>query len=64
MTIWVLLVLIGVLLTLRVPVALAFLGPSLLYMILEGQSLGQAVRLMSNSLASFPLPLNCGSSET
>jgi len=54
-SIWILMVLIGGLLTLRVPVAFAFLGPSLLYMILEGQSLGQAVRLMSNSLASFPL---------
>ena len=55
MSIWILLLLIAGLLTLRVPVAFSFLGPSLLYMILEGQSLGQAVRLMSNSLASFPL---------
>lgn len=55
MSVWILLALIAILLSVRVPVAFAFLGPSLLYMMLEGQSLGQAVRLLSNSLASFPL---------
>src|SRR5690606_35985207 len=54
-SIWILVLLIAVLLAVRIPVAFAFLGPSLLYMMSEGQSLGQAVRLLSNSLASFPL---------
>lgn len=55
MTVALLLLAIAVLLALRVPVGFAFLGPSLVYMMLEGQSIGQAVRLMSNSVASFPL---------
>ena len=55
MTVLLLLAAIIVLLSLRVPIGFAFLGPSLLYMMIEGQSLGQAVRLMSNSIASFPL---------
>lgn len=55
MTIFLLIVAILGLLALRVPIAFAFLGPSLLYMMVEGQSIGQAVRLMSNSVASFPL---------
>lgn len=55
MTVFLLLLGIALLLGLRVPVPFAFLGPSLLYMIIDGQSLGQAVRLMSNALASFPL---------
>ncbi|GAA5165520.1 TRAP transporter large permease [Ornithinimicrobium tianjinense] len=55
MTVFLLLAAIIALLALRVPIGFAFLGPSLLYMMVEGQSLGQAVRLMSNSIASFPL---------
>ncbi|MDO5739984.1 MAG: TRAP transporter large permease [Ornithinimicrobium sp.] len=55
MSIALLIVAIIALLSLRVPIAFAFLGPSLMWMMLEGQSLGQATRLMSNSLASFPL---------
>lgn len=55
MSVWILLGAIILLLALRVPIAFAFLGPSLLYMMVDGQSLGQATRLMSNSLASFPL---------
>ncbi|QTX03540.1 TRAP transporter large permease [Agromyces archimandritae] len=46
---------IAVLLVLRVPVAFAFLGPSLAYMIIEGQSAGMALRYVGNAAASFPL---------
>lgn len=46
---------IAVLLVLRVPVAFVFLGPSLVYMAVEGQSAGQALRLVTNATASFPL---------
>lgn len=43
------------LLVLRVPVGFAFLGPSLAYMLLTGQSLGLSLRLIVNGTASFPL---------
>ncbi|MCZ2813996.1 TRAP transporter large permease [Modestobacter sp. VKM Ac-2979] len=43
------------LLFVRVPVAFAFLGPSLAYMLLTGQSLGLSLRLIVNATASFPL---------
>jgi tripartite ATP-independent transporter DctM subunit len=43
------------LLFLRIPVAFAFLGPSLAYMLLTGQSLGLSLRLIVNATASFPL---------
>ncbi|MCS0500325.1 TRAP transporter large permease [Protaetiibacter mangrovi] len=43
------------LLLLRVPVAFAFIGPSLVYMILAGQSLGAALRQITNAAGSFPL---------
>lgn len=46
---------IAVLLVMRVPVAFAFLGPSLVYMAIEGQSSGTALRLVANAAASFPL---------
>lgn len=46
---------IALLLVLRVPVAFAFLGPSLVYMITMGQSVGQALRLVTNATSSFPL---------
>jgi tripartite ATP-independent transporter DctM subunit len=46
---------IAVLLVIRVPVAFAFLGPSLVYMALVGQSTGAALRLVTNAAASFPL---------
>ncbi len=46
---------IVLLLFLRVPVAFAFLGPSLAYMLLAGQSLGLSMRLITNATASFPL---------
>ncbi|KGH45072.1 TRAP transporter large permease [Modestobacter sp. VKM Ac-2977] len=46
---------IVVLLFVRVPVAFAFLGPSLAYMLLTGQSLGLSLRLIVNATASFPL---------
>jgi TRAP-type transport system large permease protein len=46
---------ITVLLVIRVPVAFAFIGPSLAYMLLTGQSLGLSLRLIAASTASFPL---------
>lgn len=55
MTVALLLLAIGLLLVLRVPVAFAFLGPGLAYLVLTGQSLGLAMRLVTNSTASFPL---------
>ena len=51
----VLCLLIPALLVIRVPVAFAFFGPCLLYMITTDQSLGLALRLVANSTASFPL---------
>ncbi len=55
MTVVLLLVTIGLLLVVRVPVAFAFLGPGLAYLVLTDQSLGLAMRLITNSTASFPL---------
>lgn len=55
MTIALLLLGIGALLVLRVPVAFAFLGPCIAYLALNGQSVGLAMRLITNSTASFPL---------
>jgi tripartite ATP-independent transporter DctM subunit len=46
---------IAVLLAIRVPVPFAFLGPSLVYMAIEGQSLGMALRTVTNAASSFPL---------
>ncbi|SEJ47829.1 TRAP transporter large permease [Demequina mangrovi] len=46
---------IAVLLHLRVPVAFAFLGPSLVYMATIGQSTGMSLRHVTNAAASFPL---------
>ena len=46
---------ITVLLLLRVPVAFAFIGPSLVYMLVIGQSLGGALRQITNAAGSFPL---------
>lgn len=46
---------IAALLALRVPVAFAFLGPSLVYMVTAGQSTGMALRHVTNSASSFPL---------
>lgn len=48
-------IVIAALLLLRVPVAFAFLGPSLAYMAIEGQSAGAALRIVTNAAASFPL---------
>ena len=39
----------------RVPIAFAFIGPSLLYLTSNDQSLGLALRLVAQSTASFPL---------
>ncbi len=46
---------IALLLVLRVPVAFAFLGPALVYLAIEGQSTGFALRQVTNAAASFPL---------
>lgn len=48
-------IIISALLVLRVPIAFAFTGPCLLYMVTTDQSLGLALRLVANSTASFPL---------
>jgi TRAP-type transport system large permease protein len=55
MSLLVLSLLITGLLVLRVPVAFAFLGPCLAYLISADQSLGLALRLVADSTASFPL---------
>lgn len=55
MTVALLLLGILALLLVRVPVAFAFLGPGLVYLIATGQSVGLAMRLITNSTASFPL---------
>jgi TRAP-type transport system large permease protein len=55
MSLLVLCLLITGLLVLRVPIAFAFIGPSLLYLISTDQSLGLALRLVADSTASFPL---------
>lgn len=55
MTLLLLALTIAILLALRVPVPFAFLGPSLVYMAIEGQSLGMALRTVTNAASSFPL---------
>ena len=55
MSLIVLCLLITLLLVIRVPIAFAFIGPSLLYMLTTDQSLGLALRLVAQSTASFPL---------
>lgn len=55
MTVALLLLAIIALLLVRVPVAFAFLGPGLAYLVLTDQSLGLAMRLITNATASFPL---------
>ena len=55
MTLILLALAIALLLALRVPVPFAFLGPSLVYMAVEGQSLGMALRTVTNAASSFPL---------
>ncbi|HEX2176997.1 MAG TPA: TRAP transporter large permease [Nocardioidaceae bacterium] len=55
MSLLVLCLLIAVLLLVRVPVAFAFFGPALLYMVTNDQSVGLALRLVAEATASFPL---------
>lgn len=55
MTVVLLLVAILALLLLRVPVAYAFLGPGAVYLVVTGQSVGLAMRLIAEDTASFPL---------
>ena len=55
MSLLVLCLLIAALLAIRVPIAFAFFGPCLLWMLTNDQSTGLALRLVANSTASFPL---------
>ena len=55
MSLLVLCLLIAGLMAIRVPIAFAFVGPSLLYMLTNDLSTGLALRLVTNSTASFPL---------
>ena len=55
MSLIVLCLLIAGLMAIRVPIAFAFVGPSLLYMLTNDLSTGLALRLVTNSTASFPL---------
>jgi tripartite ATP-independent transporter DctM subunit len=55
MSLLLLCLMITLLVLIRVPIAFAFVGPSLLYMITNDQSLGLALRLVASSTASFPL---------
>ncbi len=55
MSLLVLSLLITGLLVIRVPIAFAFIGPSLAWMLTNDQSVGLALRLVANSTASFPL---------
>ena len=55
MSLLVLCLLITLLLIVRVPIAFAFIGPSLGYLMTNDQSIGLALRLVANSTASFPL---------
>ena len=55
MSLFILAVAIAILLIIRVPVGLAFLGPSLVYMLMSGNSPGFAMRIAAEGTASFPL---------
>ncbi|WP_370615645.1 TRAP transporter large permease [Mumia sp. Pv 4-285] len=55
MSLLILCLLITALLVIRVPIAFAFIGPSLLYLLTNDQSLGLPLRLVAQSTASFPL---------
>lgn len=55
MSLLVVCLLITALLVIRVPIAFAFIGPSLLYLLTNDQSLGLPLRLVAQSTASFPL---------
>jgi tripartite ATP-independent transporter DctM subunit len=52
---WVLILLIVILMALRVPVALAFLGPSLLYFAVDGSQVSYALQIAMAGTNSFPL---------
>jgi tripartite ATP-independent transporter DctM subunit len=55
MTVAIMLIAIGILMAIRVPVALSILGPSLVYMLATGNSPGFAMRIAADGIASFPL---------
>lgn len=55
MTVAIMLMAIGILMAIRVPVALSILGPSLVYMLATGNSPGFAMRIAADGVASFPL---------
>jgi len=55
MSLWMLAALVAVLLFIRVPVGLAFIGPSLLYAIADDRSSGFSLKTAFDGLNSFPL---------
>jgi tripartite ATP-independent transporter DctM subunit len=55
MTVLILLAAIVLLFVLRVPMAFAILGPCLAYLMIEGYSLGLAIRLTASGINSWPL---------
>ncbi|MEV4413162.1 TRAP transporter large permease [Catellatospora sp. NPDC049609] len=55
MELWMLAALVAFLLLIRVPVGLAFIGPSLLYAIADGRSAGFSLKTAFDGLNSFPL---------
>jgi tripartite ATP-independent transporter DctM subunit len=55
MELWMLAVAVAVLLLIRVPVGLAFIGPSLVYALADGRSAGFALKTAFDGLNSFPL---------
>lgn len=55
MELWMLLVLIALMLLLRVPVALAFLGPSIVYFLADGSQIDYVLATAMSGTNSFPL---------
>jgi tripartite ATP-independent transporter DctM subunit len=55
MELWMVLTMVAVLLVLRVPVALAFFGPSILYFLIGGSQVGYVLTTAMAGVNSFPL---------
>jgi tripartite ATP-independent transporter DctM subunit len=55
MSLWMLAAVVAALLFIRVPVGLAFIGPSLMYAIADGRSSGFSLKTAFDGLNSFPL---------
>src|SRR5699024_6367910 len=55
MTIAIMLIAIGILMAIRVPVALSILGPSLVYLLVNRNSPCFAMHIATDGIASFPL---------